>query len=252
VIEIKNVTKYFGKKKVIDEVSTVFEKGKITSLIGANGAGKSTLIGIITRLIQADEGEIIIEDRPLKQWKEQELARKISILRQSNHLNMSLTIRELISFGRFPYTQGKLTKSDWLVVDQAIEYMNLADIQDKYLEQLSGGQKQRAFIAMILAQDTQYIFLDEPLNNLDMKHSAEIMKLLVKLVEDFGKTIILVIHDINFASIYSHNIVGMKNGRLLYQGRVDEIVTSEHLKELFEMEIPIREIEGKKIAFYYQ
>src|SRR5690606_18282809 len=125
-------------------------------------------------LIDRDSGEVIIDNREISTVKSNELAKKISILKQSNFINLRLTVRELVSFGRFPYSQWRLTKEDWEVVDKAIQYMELEDIQHKYIEQLSGGQKQRAFIAMVIAQDTDYILLDEPLNNLDMKHSVQI------------------------------------------------------------------------------
>src|SRR5690606_32944777 len=112
---------------------------------------------------------------------------------------------------------------DELKITQAIEYMNLTDIQDKFIDELSGGQKQRAFIAMVIAQDTEYILLDEPLNNLDMKHSVQIMKILRRLVDELGKTVIIVLHDINFASVYSDRIVALKDGKLLKDGRTSEI-----------------------------
>src|SRR5699024_9849096 len=127
----------------------------------------------------------------------------ISILKQSNAINVKLTVRELISFGRFPHSQGRMKEEDWEKVEEAIDYMELRDMQHKYLDELSGGQKQRAHIAMVIAQDTEYILLDEPLNNLDMRHSVQIMKTLRRLVDELNKTIIIVIHDINFASCYS-------------------------------------------------
>src|SRR5690606_2693720 len=137
-------------------------------------------------------------------------AKKVSILKQSNQINLRLTVRELVSFGRFPYSQGRLTEEDWVCVDEAIRYMELEELQHEYLDELSGGQRQRAFIAMVIAQDTDYILLDEPLNNLDMKHAVQIMKTLRKLVDERGKTVVLVIHDINFASVYSDYIVALK------------------------------------------
>lgn len=137
------------------------------------------------------------------------------------------------------------------MVEQSMAYMGLEDMKDKYIDLLSGGQRQRAFIAMILAQDTEYILLDEPLNNLDMKHSVQIMKTLRNLVDDLGKTILVVLHDINFASCYSDYIVGMKDGRLLKQGTADEMIDSQVLKELYDMDIPIQQIGDHKICVYF-
>jgi len=251
MIEVKNISKVYGGKKVVEDVTLNIPKGKITSFIGPNGAGKSTLLAMISRLTSADQGEVIIDGKSIKDWKSKDLARKISILKQSNHISLRLTVRDLVSFGRFPYSQGKLTKEDWEQVDEAIRYMDLEEMQHKYLDQLSGGQCQRAYIAMTIAQNTEYILLDEPLNNLDMKHSVQIMKVLRDLVDELGKTVILVVHDINFASCYSDHIVGMKNGKLARQGSTDKIIDSEALKQIYDMDIPIQEINGNRISVYF-
>lgn len=219
MVEVKNVSKQYGGKTVLEKTSLSIQKGRLTSFIGPNGAGKSTLLSIMSRLIKTDSGEITVDGQEIGACKSNDLAKRISILKQTNQINIRLTIKDLVSFGRFPYSQGKLTDEDWVHINQALSYMKLDDLKDKYLDQLSGGQCQRAFIAMIIAQDTDYIFLDEPLNNLDMKHSVEMMKLLKRLVEDFGKTVVVVIHDINFASVYSDHIVALKNGRIVKEGR---------------------------------
>src|SRR5690606_6095481 len=179
------------------------------------------------------------------------LAKKISILKQSNFITLRLTIRELVSFGRFPYSQGRLTEEDWRIVDDAIRYMELEEIQHKYLDQLSGGQKQRAYIAMVVAQDTEYILLDEPLNNLDMKHSVQIMKILRKLVDERGKTVVIVIHDINFASCYSDHIVALKEGRVIREGQTHEMIGSSVLKEIYDMDMTIEDFDNNRICVYY-
>lgn len=251
MIQVKEVSKAYGGKSVVDDVSVTIEKGKITSFIGPNGAGKSTLLSMISRLITRDSGQVIIDDKELSSWKSTDLAKKIAILKQSNHINLRLTVRELVSFGRFPYSQGKLTKEDWKQVDEAIAYMDLAGMQHKYLDQLSGGQNQRAFIAMVIAQNTEYILLDEPLNNLDMKHSVQIMKVLRKLVEELGKTVVLVIHDINFASCYSDYIVALKDGKVVKEGPTETIIDSAVLKDIYDMDIPIEIINGNRIGVYF-
>lgn len=251
MVEVRRVSKRYGNKNVVDDVSVRIAKGKITSFIGPNGAGKSTLLSIVSRLITKDSGEVLIEDTEIGKWKSNDLARKISILKQSNHINIRLTIKELVSFGRFPYSQGRLSPEDWKYVDEAIVYMDLVDIQDKYLDQLSGGQRQRAYIAMVVAQNTEYILLDEPLNNLDMKHSVQIMKVLQRMVSELGKTIVLVLHDINFASCYSDYIVALKDGKVVREGTTDEIINSEVLKEVYDMDIQIETINGNKICVYF-
>jgi len=251
MIELRNVTKKYGNKKVVDNVSVNIEKGKITSLIGPNGAGKSTLLSIMSRIISKNEGEVFIDGKEISEWESSELAKKISILKQSNHINIRLTIRELVSFGRFPYSEGRLTSEDWKFVDAAIKHMNLEDIQHKYLDELSGGQRQRAYIAMVIAQDTEYILLDEPLNNLDMKHSVEIMKILRQLVDQFGKTIVIVIHDINFASCYSDSIIALKDGKIVKTGGVVDIIDEIVLEDIYDMEVSVQDIENRKICVYY-
>ncbi|MDR4229000.1 ABC transporter ATP-binding protein [Bacillus mojavensis] len=251
MVEVKNVSKQYGGKVVLEETSVTIQKGKITSFIGPNGAGKSTLLSIMSRLIKKDSGEIFIDGEEIGTCDSKELAKKMSILKQANQINIRLTIKDLVSFGRFPYSQGRLTEEDWLHINQALSYMKLEEIQDKYLDQLSGGQCQRAFIAMVIAQDTDYIFLDEPLNNLDMKHSVEIMKLLKRLVEELGKTIVIVIHDINFASVYSDYIVALKNGRIVKEGPPEEIIETSVLEEIYDMTIPIQTIDNQRIGVYF-
>ncbi|WP_348623577.1 ABC transporter ATP-binding protein [Paenibacillus peoriae] len=251
MVEVRNVSKRYGNKNVVDQVSVTVPKGTITSFIGPNGAGKSTLLSMISRLTDSDEGEILIDGQAVSLTKSEELARKISILKQTNDGNIRLTVKELVSFGRFPYSKGRLNSEDRKMVEQSMAYMGLEDMKDKHIDLLSGGQRQRAFIAMILAQDTEYILLDEPLNNLDMKHSVQIMKTLRGLVDDLGKTILVVLHDINFASCYSDYIVGMKDGRLLKQGTADEMIDSQVLKDLYDMDIPIQQIGDHKICVYF-
>ncbi|GEB33673.1 MULTISPECIES: ABC transporter ATP-binding protein [Brevibacillus] len=251
MIEVRNVSKQYGNKNVVENVSVKIAKGKITSFIGPNGAGKSTLLSMISRLLTKDQGEVLIEGQEIGQYKSNELAKKISILKQSNHITVRLTIRELVSFGRFPYSQGNLTKEDWKYVDEAIRYLELADIQHKYLDQLSGGQRQRAYIAMVVAQNTEYVLLDEPLNNLDMKHSVQIMKVLRRLVDEMGKTVVIVIHDINFASVYSDYIVALKDGKVVKEGSTDEIIQPQTLKDVYDMDIHIEDIDENKICVYY-
>ena len=207
----------------MDDASAMFPKGEVTSIIGPNGTGKSTLLSMASRLTESDAGEVVIGDKLLAEWDTKELAKHLAVLRQSNNINMRFTIRELVCFGRFPHCQGRLKDEDHKVVDTALEHLGITDIQNKYLDELSGGQRQMAFIAMVVAQDTDYVFLDEPLNNLEIKHSVEIMQTLRRLAHEFNKAVVTVIHDINFASCYSDNIVAMKNGKVVKSGKVSEV-----------------------------
>ena len=251
-IEIRNITKSYGSKKVVDNLSVTIPTGKITSFIGPNGAGKSTVLSIMSRLLNADSGEIYLNGELLNRKKSSDIAKQLAILKQTNNINLRLTIEDLVSFGRFPYSKGNLTQTDRTFIDNAIAYMDLDDIRHQYIDSLSGGQRQRAYIAMTLAQDTDYILLDEPLNNLDMKHSVQIMQVLRKLVTELNKTVVIVIHDINFASCYSDYIVAMKNGKLVQQGEVNHIMQSTVLQDIYDMSIPIQDIDDHKIAIYFR
>lgn len=251
MIEVKGISKKYSSNPVVNDVSFCIKKGKITSFIGPNGAGKSTVLGMMSRLLKMDAGEVFIEGKEISHWNTKELSKVIGILKQSNHLNVRLSVRDLVSFGRFPHSQGNLTQEDINKIDEAIDYMKLGDIQHKFLDELSGGQRQRAFIGMVLAQDTDYIFLDEPLNNLDMKHSVQIMKILRKITDELGKTVVIVIHDINFASCYSDEIIALKEGEVVISGTRDEIMKESILSKLYEMEFNVQKINNKKICVYY-
>ncbi|WP_066720778.1 iron ABC transporter ATP-binding protein [Clostridium sp. Marseille-P299] len=251
MIKVEQLTKKYGNKVVLDEVDLELPKQQLISFIGSNGAGKSTLISIISRILEKNGGTVFVDNKELGSWKNDELSKRLSILKQSNHLNIRLTVRELVGFGRFPHSKGKLTKEDEKHIDQAIDYLGLKEIENRYLDELSGGQRQMAYIAMVIAQDTEYVFLDEPLNNLDMHHSVMIMKVLRRMVDELGKTVMVVIHDINFVSCYADYIIALKHGKLLGHGSNEEMMTEEILKEVYNMDIEIRSIDGKNICLYY-
>lgn len=251
MIQVNNISKSYNDFQVINNMSLKIERKALTAIIGPNGSGKSTLLSIISRLLTHDDGNIEVNGKNVKDYKSRELGQTLSIMRQTNHIDMKLTIRELVAFGRFPYTQGHLTIKDEMKIDSAIDYLDLADIQHKYIDELSGGQRQRAFLAMVVAQDTEYILLDEPLNNLDMKHSVQIMKTLRKLVDELGKTIVVVLHDINFASCYSDYIIALKDGEIANYDQTHKVINPEILKELFDIDFNVDCINGNHICNYF-
>lgn len=251
MLEIKNITKLYGKSKVLDNVTCSIEKNKFTSFIGSNGAGKSTLLNIMARTLKYDLGDIIIDGKSQKDYKTENLATKIAILSQSNNINIRLTVRELVSFGRYPYSKGKLTKEDKEKVNESLSYIGILDLADRFLDELSGGQVQMAYIAMVIAQDTDYIFLDEPLNNLDMNHSVKIMKVLRKLVKEKNKTVVVVIHDINFVSVYADNVIALKSGNVVVQGKNEEVITKEILRDIYSLDMDIYSVNNCRICMYY-
>lgn len=244
--------KKYGTKSVLQDIDLVIPEKQIVSFIGANGAGKSTLLSIIARLMKSDSGEVLIDGVALGDWKSDDLAKRLSILKQSNHVTMRLTVRDLVAFGRFPHSKGRLQKDDEAFIEMALDYMELRDLASRYLDELSGGQQQRAYIAMIIAQNTDYILLDEPLNNLDMKHSVQIMQLLRRLVDELGKTVLLVLHDINFASCYSDSVVALKDGAVVANGSTAEMIQEDVLAQVFDMHIPISLINNDRIGVYFK
>lgn len=250
-MRVKELAKSYGPTLVVDKVSFDIPKGKVLSLIGPNGAGKSTVINMITRLVIRDSGEIAFQGKDISRWKSRELSKRLAILTQSNNIGMKLTVRELVAFGRFPYSGNRLTPEDNRIVNEALAYMELEPMRDKFIDELSGGQRQRAFIAMVIAQDTEYIFLDEPTNSLDIYHAVNMMKIVRRLCDDLGKTIILVLHEINYASFYSDYICAFENGRVVKFGTVREVMTKETLSALYHVDFEIQEINGKPLAIYY-
>ena len=250
-MRIKELTKQYDGKVVVDSVSFEIPKGSVISLIGPNGAGKSTVMGMISRLIARDSDLVELGGTDIAKWKSKELSKRLAILTQSNNIQMKLTVRELVTFGRFPYSGGRTTQEDQAIIDQAIAYMELQDFQDRFIDELSGGQRQRAMIAMVIAQDTEYVLLDEPTNNLDIYHATNMMKMVRRLCDELGKTVILVLHEINYAAFYSDYICAFADGKIAKFGTVKEVMTKEVLSEIYRVEFEIMEIEGRPLSIYY-
>ena len=265
-MQVKELTKQYDGITVVDSVTFAIPKGKVLSLIGPNGAGKSTVMGIISRLIARDAGLVDFEGRDIAKWKSKELSKRLAILTQSNSIQMKLTVRELVTFGRFPYSGGRTTPEDQRIIDQAIAYMELEEFQDRFIaiaymeleefqdrfiDELSGGQRQRALIAMVIAQDTECVLLDEPTNNLDIYHATNMMRTVRKLCDELGKTVILVLHEINYAAFYSDYICAFVDGKVAKFGTVEEVMTKENLSAIYQVDFEILEIEGKPLSIYY-
>ncbi|MDO4295884.1 MAG: ATP-binding cassette domain-containing protein [bacterium] len=248
---VNKLIKRYDGKTVVNSVSFELPKGKVTSLIGPNGAGKSTVMGMISRLVARDGGLIQFEGEDINKWKSKELSKRLAILTQSNNIQMKLTVEELVAFGRFPYSGGHLTQEDREIIDRAIVYMELEDFRERFIDELSGGQRQRAYIAMVIAQDTEYILLDEPTNNLDIYHATNLMKIVRRLCDELGKTVVLVLHEINYAAFYSDYVCAFVDGKIAKFGTVDEVMTKENLSEIYKVDFEIMEIMGKPLSIYY-
>ncbi|GAB3476898.1 iron ABC transporter ATP-binding protein [Marinomonas epiphytica] len=251
MIEIHGVNKKFGSTPVLKNISLTLADQGVTALIGPNGAGKSTLLGVMSRLQQADSGWVQIEGLDVQEAANAELSKVMAILRQDNTITMRLTVYDFVAFGRFPHSQGGLTSEDIEQIEQAIEYLNLSDLKERYLDELSGGQRQRACIAMVLCQNTRYLLLDEPLNNLDMKHAVDIMRLIRRAADELGKQVVVVLHDINFASCYADRVIAMKDGAVVYDLPPEELMTKEIMQDLYDIDMSIHRIQDRSIGFYH-
>ena len=250
-MRVKELTKKYDGKAVVDSVSFRIPKGKVISMIGPNGAGKSTVMGILSRLIARDSGLVDFDGTDISRWKSKELSKRLAILTQTNSIQMKLTVRELVAFGRFPYSGGRLTAEDREIITRAIDYMELGDMRTQFIDELSGGQRQRAYIAMVIAQDTEYVLLDEPTNSLDIYHATRMMKIVRRLCDELGKTVVLVLHEINYAAFYSDYICAFVNGRIAAFGTVEEVMTKDTLHGIYNVDFEILTVQGKPLSLYY-
>lgn len=248
VFDIKGLTFSYGTNEVIKGLDLSIKHGKVTTLIGANGCGKSTLFNLITKNLRPQRGEIRLEGKDISQVKLKDFARQVAIVHQYNTASADISVEKLVAFGRTPYHGfGSLSNSeeDEEKIKRALEITNTEKLKDKEVAQLSGGQKQRVWIAMALAQDTKILFLDEPTTYLDIRYQLQILKLVRKLNEEYGMTVIMVLHDINQSLYYSDEIVAMKDGMITAQGKPEEIITSELIKNVYDVELGISAVNGK-------
>ena len=251
MITLNDVQKKYSSEVSIGPVTLEIPTGGITALVGPNGAGKSTMLTMVGRLMGIDSGSIEVAGYDVATTNSKDLAKIVSILRQENHFVTRLTVRQLVGFGRYPHSKGRLTTADEEIISRSIDFLDLSELEGRYLDELSGGQRQRAYVAMVLAQDTDYVLLDEPLNNLDMKHSVVMMSHLKRAAQELNRTIVIVLHDINFAGHYADYICAMKNGKVVEFGTPEHIMDDEILTNVFDT--PINVIDGPKgpLAVYY-
>lgn len=252
MIEVREVTKDYQKTTVLGPVNLRIPSGGITALVGPNGAGKSTMLTIAGRLLAQDSGTVSVGGHGVSNTPSKKMATVLSILRQENHFVTRLSVRELVGFGRFPHSQGRLKPTDHQHIDSALELLDLSALQDRFVDQLSGGQRQRAYVAMVLAQDTDYVLLDEPLNNLDMQHSVQMMQRLRHACDTLGKTFVIVLHDINFASAYADHIVALGEGKVVHEGSPGELMREDILSEIFHTPVTVLPGPHGPLAVYYR
>ena len=252
MIALSGVEKNYAGRHVLGPIDLEIVPGGVTALIGPNGAGKSTMLTIIGRLLDPDSGRVEVGGLDVLAAKPRDLAKVVSILKQENHFMARLTVRQLVTFGRFPHSAGRLTETDRRAIHAAIAFLDLAGMEDRFIDELSGGQRQRAFVAMVLAQDTDYVLLDEPLTGLDMRHAVGMMSQVRAAADALGKTVVLVVHDVNFAAAYADRIIALADGRIVASGTPEEIVTPEVLERVFETPVRVLEDQGRRIAVYYR
>ncbi|PLS08029.1 ABC transporter ATP-binding protein [Neobacillus cucumis] len=231
----------YGEQLIVKNLSVTIPDRKVTAIIGSNGCGKSTLLKAITRIISQQSGAVVLDGKDISKENTKLLATKMAILPQSPESAGGLTVGELVSYGRFPYQKGfgRLTKRDMEVIDWALEVTGTSDFKFRPIDALSGGQRQRVWIAMALAQETDIIFLDEPTTYLDMAHQLEVLELLQKLNIEQGRTIVMVLHDLNHAARFADFMIAMKNGHIVKAGDCEEVMTRDVLQEVFQIDAEI-------------
>lgn len=234
---------YTPDRPVISDLSLNIPGGQVTTIIGPNGCGKSTLLRAIGRLIPSQGGEVHLGDTDIGSMKRKDIAKTIGVLPQSPIAPPGLIVSDLVSRGRHPHQSWirQWSSSDEEEVNAALEMTDVAELADRSVDSLSGGQRQRVWISMVLAQHTDVLFLDEPTTYLDLAHSIEVLDLVNRLRRDLDRTVVMVLHDLNLAIRYSDNLVVMRDGDLFATGRPEEIITSELLKEVFELDASVIE-----------
>ncbi|RHW42003.1 ABC transporter ATP-binding protein [Neobacillus notoginsengisoli] len=231
----------YDDRLIVKNLSVDIPDNQITVIIGPNGCGKSTLLKAMSRIISHQSGSILLDGVSIVREDTKNLAKKMAILPQTPESSAGLTVGELVSYGRFPYQKGfgRLTKKDIEVIDWALEVTRTIEYKYKPVDALSGGQRQRVWIAMALAQETDIIFLDEPTTYLDMAHQLEVLELLQDLNREQGRTIVMVLHDLNQAARFADHIIAMKDGQIVKSGTCEFVINRHVLRDVFNIEAEI-------------
>ncbi|MFV8115771.1 ABC transporter ATP-binding protein [Streptococcus pluranimalium] len=234
-IKAETISVAYDHKMIIEHLSLDVPQGAITTIIGANGCGKSTLLKALTRIHKVEKGAIYLDGQSIANLPTKQVAQKIALLPQVLEATEGISVYELVSYGRYPHQKylGSLTAYDRSRIHWAMEVTNTIGLANNDVDTLSGGQKQRVWIAMALAQDTDTIFLDEPTTYLDLNHQLEVLELLKRLNQENGKTIVMVLHDLNLSARFSDQLIAMKDGCIQYQGAVSDILTVSNLETIF-------------------
>jgi iron complex transport system ATP-binding protein len=240
-LETETLTLAYGDRIIIDELDLAIPKGEITVFIGGNGCGKSTLLRSLARLLKPNSGSVLLDGQAVSSLSTKEVARKMAILPQSPSAPEGLTVLQLVKQGRYPHQTWlkQWSQKDEDIVQKALQATKMEELQHRKVDELSGGQRQRAWIALTLAQDTDIILLDEPTTYLDMTHQIEILDLLFELNEKEGRTIVMVLHDLNLACRYAHNLVAIRDQKIYAQGKPENVISCSLVKNVFDMDCQV-------------
>lgn len=250
---IEELSVGYERNIIFENLNASIELGKITTIIGPNGCGKSTLLKTIGRILKKENGQIFLQEQDLQTLSTKEIAKRLAILSQSPSAPSQLKVGELISYGRYPHRKNvnRLTEQDIEIINWAMEVTHTSEFESRELAQLSGGQRQRVWLAMALAQKTDILLLDEPTTYLDMAHQIEVLKIVKKLNEEHGCTIVMVLHDINQAARFSDTIIAMRDGEVIASGPPKEIMTQCVLKDVFQITANIIEDKAIPVCISY-
>ncbi|MGN0143564.1 MAG: ABC transporter ATP-binding protein [Clostridium sp.] len=241
-----------SESKILNNICGKFHEGGFYGILGPNGSGKTSLIRHILRFLNAEEGEIRIEDKNIKDYSIRELACSISFVPQNVNMDVNFSVYDIIAMGRNPYIKRfhDLSKRDREIIDHSMEITNCSYLKDKCFSYLSGGEAQRVLVARAIAQDTKYLILDEPISHLDIRYQVELMETLKKLNKEENKTIIAILHDLNLSAAYCREIFLMKNGTVYAEGPVKEVLTAENLKAVYDMNFEIHKMNSRDTMFF--
>lgn len=248
----ENISVTLGGKEILRGVNYSFAAGKRTAILGANGAGKSTLLKILCLLNEKFSGKVTLDGQDVRALGRKNLARVMAILPQERDAPQDTTVRQLVSFGRFPHRKffGDTAAEDSVAIDKALEMTRLTDFEARQVASLSGGERQRAWLAMTLAQRPKILLLDEPTTYLDIAHQLEVMDIIAAVNQKFSTTIIMVLHDINHARLYSDEVLIVKDKNIFAAGNPQEILTARFVGEVFGVEAEtFRNLRGDEIIF---
>ncbi|MEI5906000.1 ABC transporter ATP-binding protein [Bacillus spongiae] len=255
IIRTNALTLSYSDSTIIKELDLVIPAGEITVLIGGNGCGKSTLLRALARLLPPENGSILLNGDDLSRLPTKDVAKKLAILPQSPITPEGLSVIQLVKQGRYPYQNWlkQWSKEDEEAVVNALTATGLLALKDRPIDQLSGGQRQRVWIAMCLAQNTNIVLLDEPTTYLDLTHQIEILDLLYELNEKEKRTIVMVLHDLNLACRYAHNLIAIKDQKVVAQGEPEKVINSKLVKEVFDLncEVTLDPLFGTPLCIPY-